>query len=93
MASENYSKKILRKTNKDTIYSNFLQIVSKLSFPAGYIYKFINGHSVEECQKFGNLTGAVSTTAAGGTAAFENYEMFKKTAKERFGVDISVNND
>ncbi|HBL77353.1 MAG: carbohydrate kinase [Bacteroidetes bacterium GWF2_42_66] len=58
------------------------------SFNAGYIYKFINGHSIEECQKFGNLTGAVSTTAAGGTAAFEDYEIFKKTAKERFGVDI-----
>lgn len=57
------------------------------SFNAGYIYKFINGHSVEECQKFGNLTGAVSTTAAGGTAAFQDYETFKKTAKERFGVD------
>lgn len=63
------------------------------SFNAGYIYKFINGHSIEECQKFGNLTGAVSTTAAGGTTAFENYEIFKKTAKERFGVDISENND
>lgn len=64
------------------------------SFNAGYIYKFINGHSVEECQKFGNLTGAVSTTAAGGTAAFEDYGIFKKIAKERFGVDISnINND
>lgn len=58
------------------------------SFNAGFIYKFINGNDITECQKFGNLTGAVSTTAAGGTAAFDNYESFKKTSRERFGVDI-----
>lgn len=55
------------------------------SFNAGFIYKFVNGSDIAECQKFGNLTGAVSTTAAGGTTAFQNYEQFKKTAKERFG--------
>lgn len=58
------------------------------SFNAGFIFKFINGGSIAECQKFGNLTGAVSTTAAGGTTAFGNYENFKKTARERFGVEI-----
>ena len=55
------------------------------SFNAGFISKFINGNSIAECQKYGNLTGAVSTTAAGGTNAFQDYEQFKKTAKERFG--------
>jgi len=54
------------------------------SFNAGFIYKFINGFSFVDCQKFGNLTGAVSTTEAGGTLAFRNYERFKKVAKERF---------
>lgn len=58
------------------------------SFNAGFIYEFINGQDIARCQKFGNLTGAVSTTAAGGTAAFQDYEQFKKTAKERFGFDI-----
>jgi sugar/nucleoside kinase (ribokinase family) len=58
------------------------------SFNAGFIFKFINGASIAECQKFGNLTGAVSTTAAGGTAAFGNFENIKKTARERFGVEI-----
>ncbi len=58
------------------------------SFNAGFIYKFINGCAIAECQKFGNLTGAVSTTAAGGTAAFEEYEYFQKTSKEQFGVDV-----
>lgn len=58
------------------------------SFNAGFIYKFVNGKGLTECQKFGNLTGAVSTTAAGGTTAFRDYENFKKTAKEKFGVVI-----
>ena len=56
------------------------------SFNAGFILKFINGFNIEECQKFGNLMGAVSTTAAGGVKAFENYENVKETAKNRFGV-------
>jgi len=58
------------------------------SFNAGFIYQFINGHSIADCQRFGNLTGAVSTTQAGGTAAFQDYEQFKKTAKERFKFEI-----
>ncbi len=58
------------------------------SFNAGFIYKFINGHTIPECQEFGNLTGAVSTTASGGTAAFQDYEKFKSIAKERFGKEI-----
>jgi len=58
------------------------------SFNAGFIYKFINGQNIADCQRFGNLTGAVSTTQAGGTAAFQNYEQFKKTAKERFMFEI-----
>lgn len=58
------------------------------SFNAGFISKFINGSGIAECQEFGNLTGAVSTTAAGGTTAFQDYATFKKTAKERFGVVV-----
>ncbi|MBK6281512.1 MAG: carbohydrate kinase family protein [Draconibacterium sp.] len=58
------------------------------SFNAGFIFKFINGADIAGCQKFGNLTGAVSTTEAGGTAAFGNFENFKNTARERFGVEI-----
>jgi sugar/nucleoside kinase (ribokinase family) len=56
------------------------------SFNAGFIYKFINGSPVAECQWFGNLTGAVSTTAAGGTAAFRNYDYFRKVAYEQFNL-------
>jgi len=59
------------------------------SFNAGFIFKFIKGSDILDCQKFGNLTGAVSTTAAGGTSAFEDFEKFIRISKEQFGVDIS----
>lgn len=52
------------------------------SFNAGFIHQYIRQASMEYCQRFGNLAGAVSTTAAGGTAAFNN---FKEIAKEKFG--------
>ena len=55
------------------------------SFNAGFIFKFINGYDIDECQTFGNLTGAINTTAAGGTAAFIDYEQVVKTGKEKFG--------
>jgi len=55
------------------------------SFNAGFIHKFIQNCPVNECQEFGNLTGAVSTTAAGGTTAFVDYNGVIKIAKERFG--------
>lgn len=55
------------------------------SFNAGFISKFIQGKSIEECQEFGNLTGAISTTAAGGTTAFTNYNEIMNTAKTKFG--------
>lgn len=58
------------------------------SFNAGFIYKFVNGCSIEDCQKFGNLTGAVSTTRAGGTAAFRDFELFKTIAKEKFMFNV-----
>ena len=58
------------------------------SFNAGFIYKFIKGHAIPECQEFGNLTGAVSTIAAGGTAAFQDYEEFRMKARDIFGFSV-----
>lgn len=57
------------------------------SFNAGFIFKFIQGFPPEVCQKFGNLTGAISTTCAGGTTAFINFEETMKIAKEKFGYE------
>jgi sugar/nucleoside kinase (ribokinase family) len=57
------------------------------SFNAGFIYKFIQKASLESCQEFGNLTGAISTTMPGGTTAFTSYEDIMKIAKDKFGYD------
>jgi sugar/nucleoside kinase (ribokinase family) len=58
------------------------------SFNAGFIHKFIQGAELSECQLFGNLMGAVNTTAGGGTTAFTDYAGVARTAKEKFGVEI-----
>jgi sugar/nucleoside kinase (ribokinase family) len=54
------------------------------SFNAGFIFKFIQKRPVEECLVFGNLMGALNTTAAGGTAAFSDYQAIMDLAKKRF---------
>ena len=58
------------------------------SFNAGFIYKYILGNTIPDCQQYGNLTGAVSTTAAGGITAFQDYENFRKTARDVFGFTV-----
>jgi sugar/nucleoside kinase (ribokinase family) len=58
------------------------------SFNAGFIFKYIRHAGIEECVRYGNLMGAISTTAAGGVKAFEDYEYIVRTAQERFGVQI-----
>jgi sugar/nucleoside kinase (ribokinase family) len=58
------------------------------SFNAGFVFRFIKGCDIADCQWLGNLAGAVSTTAPGGTAAFMDFERFKKVAKEQFGVEL-----
>jgi sugar/nucleoside kinase (ribokinase family) len=54
------------------------------SFNSGFIFKYINGASLSECQKFGNLTGAINTTKSGGTDAFVNYSQVMEIAVEKF---------
>lgn len=56
------------------------------SFNAGFIHKFIRNHSVESCQEFANLTGAISTQAAGGTAAFNDFQNRLDYATKQYGI-------
>ncbi len=58
------------------------------SFDAGFIHQFIQGRALKECLEFGALTGAISTTRAGGTSAFESAESVRRIAAERFGFRI-----
>ncbi len=58
------------------------------SFNAGFISAFIRGKSMSDCLQFGNICGAVNTTAAGGTGAFTSLATVQNTAKEQFDFDI-----
>ena len=54
------------------------------SFDAGFVSRFLQGDTLEGCLARGNLMGAVSTTAAGGTGAFTSLAGVMATARERF---------
>jgi sugar/nucleoside kinase (ribokinase family) len=51
------------------------------SFDAGFLHQFLRGADLQKCLVFGNLCGAFSTTASGGTEAFRD----SKATKEFFG--------
>lgn len=57
------------------------------SFNAGFISKFICNAPLETCMEYGNLMGAISTTAAGGTSAFTDIKSTMRIAREKFGYD------
>ena len=57
------------------------------SFNAGFVFRFLHGASPDDCQTFGNLIGAISTTKSGGTTAFTDYEGIMKIAKEKFNYE------
>jgi sugar/nucleoside kinase (ribokinase family) len=54
------------------------------SFNAGFISQYIKRRPLEKCLEFGAVTGAINTTAAGGTNAFKSLDYVKKVAKEKF---------
>lgn len=54
------------------------------SFDAGFISEYLKGGSMLHCLEFGNITGAINTTASGGTGAFKSLENVKKVAFELF---------
>jgi len=58
------------------------------SFNAGFITTYINKSSLEKCLETGALTGAINTTAAGGTTAFRDLESIRKIASEKFNYSL-----
>jgi sugar/nucleoside kinase (ribokinase family) len=58
------------------------------SFNAGFISSFLQGRSLHDSLMFGNLTGAINTTASGGTGAFSDLPSFVRKAKTIFKVEI-----
>ena len=58
------------------------------SFNSGFISKFVRDESLQDCLEFAALTGAISTTGAGGTSAFETMDKVRTIARERFNFNI-----
>jgi sugar/nucleoside kinase (ribokinase family) len=59
------------------------------SFNAGFIHQYLQQKQLQECLAFGALTGAINTTRAGGTNAFENLSLVKTIAKSSFNYVFS----
>ncbi len=60
------------------------------SFNSGFITAYVQGKDLEYCQYLGNLTGAINTTAAGGTGAFTSKKAIEATALEYFNQIIEL---
>ncbi len=58
------------------------------SFDAGFIKDFIKNYPVTKCLETGALTGAINTTRAGGTGAFENLQTIRDIARDRFSYNL-----
>lgn len=54
------------------------------SFDAGFISQYIQGRDLEYCLGVGNISGAINTTASGGTGAFVSVERIQDIAKKKF---------
>ena len=54
------------------------------SFNSGFISKYTARKALPECLEFAALTGAISTTGAGGTSAFQSPEQISKLARDLF---------
>jgi len=48
------------------------------SFDAGFLYAYINGLSLADCLRHGNVCGGLATTAAGGAVAAPTLEEMRK---------------
>ena len=72
--------------NKDVVDS----VGAGDSFNAGFIHQFLKGLTLNECQEFGNLMGALNTTAAGGTTAFTETNTIMERATQKFGYSKSI---
>jgi sugar/nucleoside kinase (ribokinase family) len=54
------------------------------SFDAGFLHQFIRGADLDECLRFGSLTGALSATRAGGIEAFRDVSHREQFLRERW---------
>lgn len=82
---------LMRKGKQDRIQKALLNknvvdcIGAGDSFNSGFLARLAAGDPLDVCQQYGNMTGAVNTTAAGGTTAFTCREDVERIGRERFG--------
>jgi sugar/nucleoside kinase (ribokinase family) len=60
------------------------------SFNSGFVSAFVKGLPLDKCQEIGNMTGALNTTAAGGTGAFTTPEEIDQRAIALFGRTLGL---
>jgi len=60
------------------------------SFNAGFVYALLNGYQPADCMDFGNLMGAINTTAGSGTGAFTSKPEIVKRAMDSFNKEIDL---
>jgi sugar/nucleoside kinase (ribokinase family) len=60
------------------------------SFNSGFLFQFLQKADLQQCLDFGNLSGALSVTRAGGTAAFSNKEQIVDDVDRLFGRKITL---
>jgi sugar/nucleoside kinase (ribokinase family) len=53
------------------------------SFDAGFLSQYVRGADLPTCLRWGNLAGAFSTTMAGGTEAFRDWEKRERFWREQ----------
>lgn len=58
------------------------------SFDAGFIHAFIQKRNLKDCLEFGALMGAINTTSAGGTGAFDTLDVVKSIAQSTFNYSL-----
>jgi sugar/nucleoside kinase (ribokinase family) len=52
------------------------------SFDAGFLHQFLRGEGLATCLSYGNLCGAFSTTASGGTEAFRDANRMREFIRQ-----------
>lgn len=71
------------------LHSHFVDAIGAGdSFNAGFISSYLQGKSLHDSLMFGNLTGAINTTAPGGTGAFSDLSSFVTKARTIFNIEI-----